>query len=111
MQSKDCVRTKEKLCNLQHAQQRDAIERTFGIIKSRFEILSNSSDFNIRTQAQTKDAGAKKEKDKEESSVKWGTEGHTYCPFFLVLALLARFVLRWSMSKSELVPQPSRSET
>jgi hypothetical protein len=43
--------TKEELFNLRHAQLRNVIERIFGVVKERFQILKTPMEYDLRTQA------------------------------------------------------------
>jgi hypothetical protein len=45
-------RTKEELFNLRHAQLRNVIERIFGVLRKRFQILNTAPEFDLTTQAQ-----------------------------------------------------------
>jgi hypothetical protein len=43
-------KTKEELFNLRHAQLRNAIERIFGVLKRKFQILNKPAEFSIKVQ-------------------------------------------------------------
>jgi len=44
--------TKEELFNLRHAQLRNVIERIFGVVRRRFQILNSAPEYSLDTQAQ-----------------------------------------------------------
>jgi hypothetical protein len=43
-------RDKEELFNLRHSQARNVIERIFGVVKRRFQVLISSPEYPIKTQ-------------------------------------------------------------
>lgn len=43
--------TKEELFNLRHASMRNVIERIFGVLKRRFQILNSAPEYNMDIQA------------------------------------------------------------